>query len=141
MKYDYEYRLHPDVLVVQVWVGHDSEFKLPFPHVWTGEYEAEVWYPPGCLPVDHTAVAHEGVHLAKWGMDAVPYSMLRRLVPKVDMCWEYGKAAVQEEALARMVDRHVANFYYRAKLNGMEIVMPKITELPRTIDDDAYYDG
>ena len=99
MKYDYEYRLHPDLLVVQVWVGHDSEFKLPFPHVWTGEYEAEVWYPPGCLPVDHTAVAHEGVHLAKWGMDTVPYSMLRRLVPKVDMCCQNAGLAAEAGTL------------------------------------------
>ncbi len=140
MKYRYTLRLHPRLLPVKVSVGYKKNaFKLDYPHLWTGSDRAEVWYPFGCLPVDVTAVAHEGVHLAAWGLEVLPYASLGALIPKTDMCWGYGKKAVKEEAMARMVDRHVANFYHQAKIHGLEIVMPKITSKIHTVDDENYY--
>ena len=139
MRYSYTFKLHPRQLPVKVWVGYRSEFKLDFPHLWTGEDRAVVWYPPGCMPVDCTAIAHEGVHLAVWGLETLPYAALRELIPVRDMCWGKGRASVKEEAMARMVDRHVANFYHRAKTRGLEIVGPKTTMRPRVVDDPGFY--
>ena len=138
-QYDYTFRLHPRKLPVQVWVGHESRFGLDFPHVWTGKAKAHVWYPPACLPVDVTAVAHEGVHLAAWGLETLAHCELGALIPKVDMCWDYGRKAIREEAMARMVDRFVANFYHQARLNGLRVAMPKVKSLPQVVDDPAFY--
>lgn len=139
MEYEYVFRLHPRLLPVTVYVGTDSEFGLPYPHLWTGKDQAEVWYPPDSIPVEVTSIPHEGVHLAAWGLEVLPHASLRAMIPRNDMCWGYGKKAVREEAMARMVDRHVANFYYHANRHGLDIIMPKTTNKIHIVDDADYY--
>ncbi|MFT4178378.1 MAG: hypothetical protein QM612_02790 [Thermomonas sp.] len=140
MQYTYTFNLHPNRLPVTVFVGIDSEWKLPYPHLWTGSDRAEVWYPQGCFPVDHSAVSHEGVHLATWGLGVLPHDSFRQLIPANDMCWR-SKRATREEAMARMVDRHVDNFYAQAQRHGLQVVGPKVTELLRTVDMEGFYGG
>lgn len=126
MNYQYDFTLHPQWLKVTVYVGLDSEFKLAFPHLWTGADQAELWFPPGSLPPTHSDIAHEGVHLVTWGVESLSPSEYDALVPRRDMARTKGRGAVREEAMARMMDRYIDTFYRQADEHGLVVVGPKV---------------
>ena len=124
MSYSYKFKLHPKRLVVAVHVGLQSEFNLDFPHLWTGDDEAEVWFPR--QPISHSDVAHEGVHLTTWGVETLTPEEWDALVPSKGMARKKGRAAMREEAQARMMDRYIDSFYQHARHNGLLMLDPKV---------------
>lgn len=137
-EHEYSLFLYPGRLRVDVVFGRPWKDGSHYPTVVTyahqGEPHAEVVFPSP--PYFLSSVVHEGVHLLGWAEEHLTLKELGALVPRTDMAWGRGEAAVREEARCRLMDRWVLRFLDEVNAGHIEYSRGRRFDKPLVPDTD-----
>lgn len=120
--FSYEITLHKrPVIRAHAHFNKDSSLKLGYPHVVIRANQMHAYFPNGAWSV--VSVAHEGIHVAHWVVHRRLGGDPEKMTPFVgpaDVAWERGGERVLEEAVAKISDRWLTQFFNNAAANDLD---------------------